>query len=505
MSEQTEGQPTAVAGSRRASGRGRCILAAAVATLLGGVGLVIASVVPASAAPIIYVIDPTDAPDANLNGQCASTHLGLCTLRAAIQEAEFAGGGEVVLSAGIGDYQLTIPAGNEGNPTSGNNAPSNLTGDLDITQSITVTGSGPDVSVIDGMGAVRIFDVHRTGFLRLRGVTLQNGKGDYDSATGHRHGGAIHNHGAISLDHVAVVNSISTEPGWGGGGITNAGAPIVASALLQNVTVARNSTNLRGAGIENTGDLRMLNVTIAENTAPTGQGGGIFTGANSTSATNGLVAENTSGGDCATTGGTVQSGGYNLQGDGTCGFNQTTDRSGDPGFEPGLFNGKPIFYPLLSTSQAVDTGSPLICPATDIRGVVRPEDGNGDGVALCDIGSYEREADGQASLFIQDASVRERDHRSRDARFRISLSQRATRTVTVHVTTEEGTARAGSDFRPRRATLTFEPGDRHKHFTVQVRGDRIHEQDETFKVRLFAPTGAVIGDNEATGTIIDDD
>ena len=47
----------------------------------------------ANAAVTFTAIDPTDAPDANLNGQCASTHLGLCTLRAALQEAEHAGGG----------------------------------------------------------------------------------------------------------------------------------------------------------------------------------------------------------------------------------------------------------------------------------------------------------------------------------------------------------------------------------------------------------------------------
>ena len=40
---------------------------------------------------------------------------GLCTLRAAVQEAEHAGGGHIVLSAGIGDYRLTIPAGPEAN------------------------------------------------------------------------------------------------------------------------------------------------------------------------------------------------------------------------------------------------------------------------------------------------------------------------------------------------------------------------------------------------------
>ena len=371
--------------------RVRLVLAAALLVLLMAVLYLVAWAIPARAAPVFTAIDPTDAPDANLNGQCASTHQGLCTLRAAVQEAEHAGGGEVILSAGYGPYQLTIPGGAEVDPNAAANAPTSATGDLDISTSVTVTGAGADVSVIDGDDAVRVFDVHGGGFLRVRGVSIQNGKGDYDSATRHSHGGAIHNHGTLSLSESVVADSASAAT-WGGGGITNAG-PIpnfpAATARLQNVTVAKNSTDSNGGGIENGGDLRMLNVTVAENTA-LGQGGGIFT-AGTTGPTNTIVALNR-GGNCATAGaGSVSSGGNNLDGDGTCKFAQTTDLQGDPGFEAGPFgvSGAPVFYALLATSAAVDTGSPQVgfCPATDVRGVLRPQDGNGDGIALCDIGS----------------------------------------------------------------------------------------------------------------------
>ena len=98
---------------------------------------------------------------------------GLCTLRAAVQEAEFAGGGHVVLSAGIGDYQLTIPAGAEGNtlscpaqPPGPSSCPSNRTGDLDIRTDVIVNGIGVADSVIDGANINRIFDVHAGGSLR---------------------------------------------------------------------------------------------------------------------------------------------------------------------------------------------------------------------------------------------------------------------------------------------------------------------------------------------------
>jgi len=167
-----------------------------------------------------------------------------------------------------------MPVGSGWEATSGAEAtgpPSNATGDLDIRTNIRVDGGGVDVSVIDGMGAHRIFDVHAGGTLWLRSLTLQNGRGDRDGATTHEHGGAIHNHGTLTLDHVAVINSSTTGPTWGGGGITNAGSGV---AQLSNVTIARNSTGAQGGGIENLGELHMLNVTIAENSAPAGKGGG---------------------------------------------------------------------------------------------------------------------------------------------------------------------------------------------------------------------------------------
>jgi hypothetical protein len=331
------------------------------------------------AAPQFTVVDPGDGRDAMPDGICASTTTGLCTLRAAIQEAERAGGGLVVLSLGVGDYRLTIPAGAEAT-----GPPSNTTGDLDIGTRIRVVGGGPDVSVIDGTGAHRIFDVHAGGELTLEGLMLQNGKGDFDGATSHEHGGAIHNHGWVSLYRVAVVNSASAS-GWGGGGITNAGNGI---AQLASVTVARNASNAQGGGIENLGELRMLGVTIAENSAPLGGGISVATNARVISAA-ALVAHN-GGGDCSVPSGFVAtSSGANLAGDGSCGFASPTDRTGDPGFDTSVF-GPPWFYPLLASSQALDTG--YLCQPLDVRGGVRAQDGDGDGLVWCDTGSYEREA-----------------------------------------------------------------------------------------------------------------
>jgi hypothetical protein len=265
------------------------------------------------------------------------------------------------------------------------------------------------------------------------------------------------------------------------------------------VTVARNTTGAQGGGIENLGQLHTLDVTIAENSAPPGKGGGIFlAGSMFTAAT--LVAKNT-GGDCMKLG-AVTSSGANLAGDGSCGFANATDRTGDPGFDTSAV-GPPLLYPLLATSHAVDTG--IVCQPNDIRGVSRPQDGNGDGVASCDTGSYERAAGAQLSMSIRDRNRREGNHGRPKLRFKVRLSARAQQDVTVQATTEDGTARAGSDYKAKTETLVFERGHRTATFTVRLIADRQREPDETFKVKLSSPNGAVIADAEAIGTIVNDD
>src|SRR5262249_21885688 len=53
-------------------------------------------------------------------------------------------------------------------------------------------------------------------------------------------------------------------------------------------------------------------------------------------------------------------------------------------------NGGPTRTMALRTgSPALDTGDPHTFPATDQRGVTRPQDGTGTGTALPDIGAYE--------------------------------------------------------------------------------------------------------------------
>jgi hypothetical protein len=356
---------------------------AAPAALIGGL-LALGAVGPAGAAPVFSVDDTVDAPDATPgDGVCASTEQQHCTLRAAVMEAEASGGARIVLPAGT--FRLTIPGGKEvDSSATGQNAPDPAVGDLDISTRTDIIGAGPHQTVIDGMNSVRVFDVHHNGgVLGLESLRIKDGRADYDSASKHVHGGAIHNHGYLHLFHV-VVDDNASAPRWGGGGITNGGDGV---ANLTEVTVARNTSPSHGGGIENVGRLSMQHVTVAENQAPSQAGGGLWN-AGSTTIAKSIVAANT-GDDCLAPG-PISSAGYNLQGDASCGFTQPTDQEGDPAFQAGL-PGAPLYYALSSYSPAEDTAGENNCFGTDIRGVERPLDSDEDGIVECDMGSFEKE------------------------------------------------------------------------------------------------------------------
>jgi CSLREA domain-containing protein len=496
----------------------RLVLAALAAVFV--VFALIMSAVGAGAAPVFKVDTTTDAVDATPgDGKCESAS-GSCTLRAAIQEAGVSGG-DITLPAGT--YKLTVYGSWELGPQYLSKADSSQ-GDFDIFKAISVKGEGPGKTVIDGVGAVRIFDVHakdpnvatsEVGVLKLEGVRLTRGKGDYDSASGHFHGGAIHNHGQIELSHVVVDSSVSppiasTPSPWGGGGITNATG---AKAQLDEVTVARNSSEFHGGGIENFGQLNMSHVTLAQNTAPAGKGGGLWMGGNQQvvlpSYT--LIAQNT-GGDCAQEGGRIIQVYNNLQGDGTCDFAAATDKKGDPKFESGV-SGAPVYYALSPSSPATDADTERTCEGTDVRGVDRGQDGDGDGKAGCDIGSYERKATGgdkAVTVSVGNAKVTElgaatvaqRRPRIGILSFAVKLSRASKQVVTVRAATADRTARAGLDYVKKFAKLRFRPGQTKKSFVVPVLADRRPEGTETLRVRLSKATNAKLGRAVGIGRIL---
>src|SRR5438094_4578830 len=122
---------------RRKSGT-QGINAATIAVVLLAVLLSLAAVsaVQAATFTVNSTIDAVDASPGN--GKCAtSTALrGVCTLRAAIMEANALAGGPHTIVLPAGTYELTLLGAGENNAA---------TGDLDIKRSVNVTAQNSPV------------------------------------------------------------------------------------------------------------------------------------------------------------------------------------------------------------------------------------------------------------------------------------------------------------------------------------------------------------------------
>lgn len=402
----------------------------------------------AAPSAIINVNSVSDNPDVFPgNGVCETvTNNGVCTLRAAIQEANALAGTDTIILQANTTYILTRPGID-------NNA---LNGDLDIMQNVSIIGAGAGSTIVDGNGSgtnERVFDIpFSNASVIIANMTITNGEAFLVL------GGGINNVGKLTLNNVII--SSNTSPSNTGGGIWNSGALTLTNSTVSgntayyaaglgnsgsmtviNSTISGNTAFNSGGGVSNSGALTLLNSTISGNHSNQ-EGGGLYAISGSVDLFNITIASNiadydhndaTDGGGIKQVGGTVTlrnsllaynaqvnfltfpiqvaddckgtltSASYNLV-EYTTGCTvggSATDLI--TGTDPllGLLQdngGSTQTRALKAGSVAIDAGNPGGCTdsvgatlTTDQRGRGRSVDGDGNSIARCDLGAYERQ------------------------------------------------------------------------------------------------------------------
>jgi hypothetical protein len=219
------------------------------------------------------VTSPVDAVDAAPGDGICQTGAGECTLRAAVMEANALGGDDTIqfdtALHGV-PIVLDIPAEDQCPPFGCFNEGNDAAGDLDIVQSLTITGNGPANTIIEGSATLnnQILEVVRvSGFqpitTSITGVTVRNGYNPSNAV-----GGIALNVGA---ELTVIADSVISDNN-GSGIWVNFGGEI----FLDRVTVTRNRAP-RGAGLNARGSntfLTITNSTFSDNEADDGAGGG---------------------------------------------------------------------------------------------------------------------------------------------------------------------------------------------------------------------------------------
>jgi len=317
--------------------------------------------------------------------------LAYCTLRGAVEEAN-ALPGEDTIVLGSGTYTLSLE---------GRGEDAAATGDLDITDSVQIIGTGADTTIINANGLDRIFDIHGSDTqVLLSNLTITNG--NLDDA-----GGGIRNEGNLMLNRVILRNNTAGQLGgalynngscrlvnsalhanqalFGGGVYNSSGSSLTMTAgtlaqnrairggalfnngalSLTNVTIAGNRADLLGGGLYNTGLASLLHCTIAENS-----GSGLYNSTGLTM-TNSLVSDNRP--DNCQLNAPLNSQGGNLDSGWSCQFG-ALDRSGrNPRLQALTDNGGPTqTMALPPDSPAVDIGIFRDDMVSDQRGEKRP-------------------------------------------------------------------------------------------------------------------------------------
>lgn len=194
-----------------------------------------------------------------------------------------------------GEDTIVIPAGTFTLTQTGIDEDYNLSGDLDIRESVVITGAGPDKTIIDGGNLDRVIHIPNAYTPEYVSVSISNltiANGMVTDAMAEPGGAGICNWKTLTLDKVVLSSNtvVGTLSGSVGGGILNRGYLIVhdstfignyahsgggvfvVGASQANVrgSLFTNNRAFQGSAITSWGYLSMTNTTIHGNIADNG-------------------------------------------------------------------------------------------------------------------------------------------------------------------------------------------------------------------------------------------
>ena len=244
---------------------------------IGGVCLFSASTFAAN----FSVNSVDDLVDADLSDGLCATSTGVCTLRAAIQQA----------NALAGEDRVLIPAGEyllEATPTGEDEA---LTGDLDITDDLIIEGAGVNDTTVNGIRNDRVFDLIAPESSSIE-VTFSRFTIREGIAPDPQVGGCVRNNGAaLNINEIRFETCHGLE---GGGVYQYAGHDLP----MNFVNVSFDDTEAsNGASIYSTGVLNLDGGLFIRGTSYAFYGSAIYAEGSEIFLSNAQFVQNQTGGD----------------------------------------------------------------------------------------------------------------------------------------------------------------------------------------------------------------
>ena len=240
---------------------------------------------------------------------------GISLREAIIAANNTAGANTILFNAALNGIPitLTIAGANENNAA---------TGDLDITDALTITGNGPANTIVqagttNANGIDKVFSINPSFTLafatNITGITIRFGKNP-SAYSGDGFGGGLDwegsGTGTLLIDNCVITDNKTTDGDGGGLTVTNTGGG-TGSVTITNSTISNNTPARAAAAspigggifVGTTTAIFLTNCTISGNSvagsAGQGQGGGIFIfgpggAAGQSSLTNCIISNNTS-------------------------------------------------------------------------------------------------------------------------------------------------------------------------------------------------------------------